>query len=142
MGIFGRMRTPVDQWQPDGNGVLGYQGAEDGGDVQDGTSYSVRFINPGLPDRFITVTFYPVQYPEWGGAEWGVERLVTWTIATPDDHTYTPDWSESQTDLVNEAAIYSQPEAEQMAAQFATEDAVRADLYGTWDGEPFDPEGD
>jgi hypothetical protein len=138
MGIFGRMRTVVAEWQPDGNGALGYQGAEDGGDVQDGTSYVVRFVNPGLQRCAITVTFYPVQYPEWGNDEWGVERQVEWSIGM--DHTGTPDWSESQTDLVNEVAIYSQPEAEQKAAQFAAEDADQAELYGTWDGEPFDPE--
>ena len=109
------------------------------GDVQDGTSYSIRFINAALPDRFITVTFYPVQYPQWDGAEWGVERKVEWTIGDLADE---PGWDESQTDLVNKVAIYSQTEAEQKAAQFATEDADQAGLYGTWDGQPFDPEGE
>lgn len=119
-------------WQPDGTGV-GSNG-DCGGDVQDGESYSVCFVSPSLPGRFITVTYYPVQYPQWGSGEWGVERQVEWSIKDRSGETVE---DESSTDLVNATAIYAQDEAEKEAAAFAAGDNsdLGAELYGTWNGE-------
>ena len=138
MGLFSRNRVAAAMWLRDESGVM--SNGDCGGDVQDGDSYSVRFMSPGLPGRFITVTYYAVQYDEWGSDEWGVERQVEWSVRDDDGEAL---WEDSQTDLVNESSIAIQQAAEEEAAAFAAEDDsdLGAELYGTWDGEPF-PVGD
>lgn len=137
MGLPGkRVPARVTGWQPDGTGVQ--PNGDCGGDVQDGESFSVRFTNPALPGRLITVAFYPVIYPEWKSREWGVERLVEWLICTdPTDPGGTEVWSDTAVDLVNETAFYHrrEAEAEAEAREFAEAGLSRAWTYA-WNGAP------
>jgi hypothetical protein len=140
--LLGRPQAPEAPagWQVDGLGVS--NGGDCAGDVQDGNAYSVRYWNPALPGRFIAVTYIPVQYPGWSAREWGVERHVEWSIRDrPGDD---PWWEDCETGLVNPTAYYNQADAEADAYTWAAEDAALlpdevADMYGTWDGEPYDP---
>jgi len=132
MGLFSKRRTAADPqgWHLDGTGVQGYLDSDELGDIHSGYSYSLRLVNPTLPGRFTTISYFPVQYPAWGSHEWGVLRQVKWSI--PDLELA---WADSG--LVNETALNSSAEAEAYAVQFANEDAEDPSEYAGWDGEPI-----
>jgi hypothetical protein len=139
MGLFskrGAQPAATDGWQTDSSGVLGHLDNASLGDAHSGQSYSFRLMNPAMPGRFITITYYPVQYESWQSPEWGVERKVEWWITDPSFTDSIRQWEDSETDLVNPTALGTREEAERMAVQFANEDAADPAEYGTWDGQP------
>jgi hypothetical protein len=141
MGIFNHCkaaagltpRTPeATNWGPDGTGVM-EDGDDVGGDIQDGKSFSVRYVRPDLPGALITVTYYPVTQI---AGEWGVERQVEFMVCDdPADPGGTEIWSETATDSVIDVVIYSQAAAEQSACEFAEAALDEAWQHG-WGGQP------
>src|SRR5215468_7861047 len=135
-GLLGRRQAQPDTsgWEPDGLGVAAIEHDEDSY-ADHGTAYQIGFTNPHLPGRGIVVTFYPVRHES--GA-WTVERRVQWAIT--DDPDAEPWFTDADYDQIGEGAD-DHDDALALAEQFAGEDegAAGVELYGTWDGEPFDP---
>lgn len=101
------------EWEADGTGVV--SNGDQGGDIQRGDSYSVRFTHPDLPGSLITVSFYAVEYEE-NPFEFVVQRQVEWMVCEdPRDPGSTETWSDYSTGDVSELICYSADDAEQDA---------------------------
>jgi hypothetical protein len=133
MGLFTRRRA-LATWQPDGTGVV--SNGDQGGDIQRGDSYSVRFTHPDLPGSLITVSFYAAEYDE-NPFEFVVQRQVEWMVCEdPSDPGGTEIWSDYSYDDVSELVCYSAADAEQDAREWAEDALGEAWKYGGWDGQP------
>ena len=133
MGLFTR-RAPAATWQPDGD--VG-SGGDIGGDIQVGKdSYSVQFSRADKPGSLLTVTFYPVAYPQ-APREFTVQRQVEWMVCDdPSDPGSTEVWSDVEYTDLDDAWYASAEQAEVAARDYAR--AVLADgtPYWGWDGDP------
>jgi hypothetical protein len=139
MGLFSKRSkaaaasAPDAEWRSDGSGVV--SNGDCGGDIQDGESFSVRYIRPDMPGSLITVTFYPVTYEELPG-EWQVERQVEWMVCEdPADPGSTEIWSEESRQIVSALVSTVQSEAEREARELAELALYQGSAHG-WDGQP------
>jgi hypothetical protein len=121
-------------WYTDDTGVQ--PNGDHGGDIGVGDSFSVRYRRLDLPGSMITVTFYPVEYPDCPG-EIVVQREIEFLVCTnPADPGSTEVWSEESTDDTAEVHD-SVAEAEAAARELAEIALGHADLQ-TWNGLGFD----
>lgn len=123
-------------WQPDGTGVQ--PGGDIGGDIQVGDSYSVRFLNPGLPHALITCTAYPAGESGPDSVDFYVQvEIESLTCDDPADPGGTETWSDVEYHRPDDEAWYGTvAEAEEAARRTAAHYLEYAD-YLDWDGEPF-----
>jgi hypothetical protein len=126
----------VKGWQPDGTGV---QPAGDiGGDIQAGDSYSVRFVNPGLPHAIITYTAYPAGESGPDSADFYVQAEIESLICEdPADPGSTETWSEVEYHRPDDEAWYGTVTEAEEAARRAAARYLEYAGYLDWNGEPF-----
>lgn len=121
-------------WQPDGTGVD--SNGDCGGDIQQGDSYSVRFLNPHIPGAIVTVTFYAAEYDDAPG-EFIVQRQVEWLLCEdPAEPWDTEIWSDADYDDMGD--MYdAADDAERAAREHAGRSLEDAPGEIDWAGETW-----
>ena len=134
MGLFTR-RAPAATWHPYSTDVE--SGGDTGGDIQVGKdSYSVTFIRDDKRGSLLTVTFYPVAYPE-APREFAVQRQVEWMVCDdPSDSGGTEVWSDVEYTDLEDAWYASAGQAEAAARDSARAVLADGSPYWGWDGDP------
>lgn len=117
-------------WADDGN---------PGGDEQVGKAASIRFVNPDLPGRMVTIYAYP-HAPEGDDGHdlenLGVDTATEYMICRDlEDPGSTEEWSTYQYGTLDTAPLRADVSVAESVAYLWT--SVRKGDEIGWDGEPF-----